>query len=295
MIKFIWELRDWENNSKQQLHMRIDAHQHFWIYNPASHGWINDEMAVIRKDFMPDDLMPILNTHRIDGCIAVQADESMHENELLLKLADKYSFIKGVVGWANLGAPAFNEQIPFFKQFKKLVGFRCIMQGKDDELYLKNEIFIQHVASLSKWNYTYDLLVYHHQIPSLHKFVERLTDNKLMLDHIGKPDIKQKNFQSWKENIQQLAQHPNIYCKLSGMITEADYTQWKYEDIVPYMDAIGEAFGAERICFGSDWPVCLVAASYDKMIGVVERWSSQFSTNEQDKIFGLNSIKFYNL
>jgi len=275
--------------------MRIDAHQHFWRYHPHSHGWINDEMAVIRKDFLPEDLLPILKAHQIEGCIAVQADESKEENEMLLSLAGQYSFIKGVVGWVDLLSPNFNEEISSYLNSEKLVGFRCIMQGKEDEIYLKNETFIQHVALLAKLNYTYDLLVYHHQLPSLIKFVDRLPDNKLILDHIGKPNIRQKDFRSWKENISQIAQHPHIYCKLSGMITEADYTQWRYEDIVPYMDAVGEAFGTDRICFGSDWPVCLVAGSYERMIQVAEKWASQLSVIEQENIFGKNTIKFYNI
>lgn len=275
--------------------MRIDAHQHFWRYHHHSHGWINDEMAVIRKDFLPEDLLPLLKANQIDGCIAVQADESKEENEMLLSLAGQYSFIKGVVGWADLLSPNFNEEISSYLNSEKLVGFRCIMQGKEDEMYLKNETFIQHVALLAKLNYTYDLLVYHHQLPSLIKFVDRLPDNKLILDHIGKPNIRQKDFRSWKENISQIAQHPHIYCKLSGMITEADYTQWRYEDIVPYMDAVGEAFGTDRICFGSDWPVCLVAGSYKRMIQVAEKWASQLSVIEQENIFGKNTIKFYNI
>lgn len=275
--------------------MRIDAHQHFWRYHPHSHGWINDEMAFIRKDFLPEDLLPILKAHQIEGCIAVQADESKEENEMLLSLAGQYSFIKGVVGWVDLLSPNFNEEISSYLNSEKLVGFRCIMQGKEDEIYLKNETFIQHVALLAKLNYTYDLLVYHHQLPSLIKFVDRLPDNKLILDHIGKPNIRQKDFRSWKENISQIAKHPHIYCKLSGMITEADYTQWRYEDIVPYMDAVGEAFGTDRICFGSDWPVCLVAGSYERMIQVAEKWSSQLSVIEQENIFGKNTIKFYNI
>jgi L-fuconolactonase len=275
--------------------MRIDAHQHFWRYHPHTHGWINDEMAVIRKDFLPEDLLPILKTHQIDGCIAVQADESRAENEMLLSLAEQYPFIKGVVGWADLQSAKFNEEIESYSHLNKLVGFRCIMQGKEDKLYLKNDTFIQNVALLAKVNYTYDLLIYHDQLPSLIQFVEQLPDNKLILDHIGKPNIRLHDFRSWKENIIEIAQHPHIYCKLSGMITEADFKQWKYEDILPYMDAVGEAFGIDRICFGSDWPVCLVAGSYERMIHVAEKWSSQLSANEREKIFGKNTIKFYNL
>ena len=275
--------------------MRIDAHQHFWKYAPTTHGWINDEMAVIRRDFLPNDLEPILSKHSIDGTVAVQADESIHETEFLLSLSEKHAFIKAVIGWIDLRSPQIHDQLAYFKKFRKLVGFRCIMQGQPDEAYLNNEIFIKNVALLKDFDYTYDLLVYHHQLPSLLKFIEKIPENRLILDHIGKPDIKAKNYSKWKENIFELAQHPGIYCKLSGMITEANYSTWKYDDIVPYMDAVGEAFGAERICFGSDWPVCLVAGNYDKMIGVVEKWASQLNQKDYNQLFGLNTSRFYNI
>jgi L-fuconolactonase len=275
--------------------MRIDAHQHFWKYAPTTHGWINDEMAVIRRDFLPNDLEPILSKHNIDGTVAVQADESIHETEFLLSLSEKHAFIKAVIGWIDLRSPQIHDQLAYFKKFRKLVGFRCIMQGQPDEAYLNNEIFIKNVALLKDFNYTYDLLVYHHQLPSVLKFIEKIPENRLILDHIGKPDIKAKNYSKWKENIFELAQHPGIYCKLSGMITEANYSTWKYDDIVPYMDAVGEAFGAERICFGSDWPVCLVAGNYDKMIGVVEKWASQLNQKDYNQLFGLNTSRFYNI
>lgn len=275
--------------------MRIDAHQHFWKYTPATHGWINDEMSVIRKDFLPNDLEPILSKHHIDGTIAVQADESINETAFLLSLSEKHDFIKAVVGWIDLRSTEVNDQLAYYKQFKKLVGFRCIMQGQPDEAYLSNTNFIKNLNSLKEFNYTYDLLVYHHQLPSLLKLIDKVPENKLILDHIGKPNIKEKKFSKWKENIFELAKHPGIYCKLSGMITEANYSTWIYDDIVPYMDVVGEAFGTDRICFGSDWPVCLVAGQYDKMIGVVEKWASQLNSKTQEQIFGLNTCTFYNI
>ena len=275
--------------------MRIDAHQHFWKYDPANHGWINDEMAIIRKDFLPNDLQPILAKHNIDGTIAVQADETIDETRFLLELSEKHGFIKGVVGWIDLRSTQVYDQLANYKQFKKLVGFRCIMQGQPDEAYLTNEMFVNNLALLNDFDYTYDLLVYHHQLPSLLECVERLPENRLILDHIGKPDIKRKNFSKWRENIFKLAKHQRIYCKLSGMITEANYTNWDYEDIVPYMDAVGEAFGTDRICYGSDWPVCLVAGKYDKMIEVVEKWGSQLTTKEYEQLFGLNTCRFYKI
>ena len=275
--------------------MRIDAHQHFWKYAPTTHGWINDEMAVIRRDFLPNDLETILSKHHIDGTIAVQADESIQETEFLLSLSDKHDFIKAVVGWIDLRSHQAIDQMMQFKQYKKLAGFRCIMQGQSDEAYFNNEIFKKNLALLKDFDYTYDLLVYHHQLTSLLKFIEEIPENRLMLDHIGKPDIKEKNYSKWKENIFELAVHPGIYCKLSGMITEANYSTWTYDDLVPYMDAVGEAFGIDRICFGSDWPVCLVAGDYDKMIGVVEKWASQLNQHDYNQLFGLNTSKFYNI
>ncbi|MFZ9686967.1 MAG: amidohydrolase family protein [Chitinophagaceae bacterium] len=275
--------------------MRIDAHQHFWMYHPEKHGWINDEMKLIRRNFTPSDLKPILDKHLIDGSIAVQADETLEETDFLLSLTANNDFIKGVVGWIDLKNPSIEDQLTKYKEYKKLLGFRCIMQGQPDELYLNNEIFINNVASLSIYKYTYDLLIYHHQLPSLLKFTEKLPDNRFILDHIGKPNIKEKNIKAWKENIIQLAKHPGIYCKLSGMITEADYNNWSYENIVPYMDVVAEAFGPSRLCFGSDWPVCLVAGNYDRMIEVVEKWTMQFTKEEYNQIFGLNACKFYNI
>ena len=275
--------------------MRIDAHQHFWKYDPSKHSWINDEMSVIRKDFLPNDLSPILRSHNLDGTVAVQADETMEETELLLSLSEQFDFIKAVVGWMDLRSPAAFETIAEFQSNKKLVGFRCIMQGQPDEQYLKNDTFIKNVSMLSDVNYTYDLLVFHDQLSSLIKMTERLPDNKMILDHIGKPTIKGKSISTWKENIFELAKHPGIYCKLSGMITEADYQQWKYDEIVPYMDVVAEAFGIDRLCYGSDWPVCLVAGNYKNMFEVVDQWAKQLNVADQEKLFGLNTCRFYNI
>lgn len=275
--------------------MRIDAHQHFWKYNPTSHSWINDEMSAIRKDFLPEDLLPILKKNSIDGSIAVQADETDEETAFLLSLSDQYDFIKGVVGWTDLLSPSGIEELEKKIRHKKLIGFRCIMQGQADEKYLKNNIFIRNISAFVKLDFSYDVLIYHHQLSSVISFVEQLPDNRLILDHIGKPAIKEKKYKEWKENIRVVAQHPGIYCKLSGMITEAVYTAWSYEEIVPYLDTVAEYFGVDRLCFGSDWPVCLVAGSYDRMIEVITRWSKQFNKADQEKIFGENTSRFYKL
>ena len=275
--------------------MRIDAHQHFWKYDPIRHDWIDESMKVIRKNFLPNDLSIEMKKNCIDGTIAVQVDETEEENYFLLKLTEENEFIKGIVGWMDLKSPTAEEQMQHWKKYQKIKGFRCIMQGKPDELYLKNDLFISQVKKLASYEFTYDLLVYHDQLPSLVRFVEKLPDNKMILDHLGKPDIKNKQLKTWKENIRILAQHPGIYCKLSGLVTEANHNQWSYDDLKPYLEIASEAFGIDRICFGSDWPVCLVAGSYSEVVGVIEKFSSQLNNEEKKRLFGTNTMKFYNL
>ena len=275
--------------------MRIDAHQHFWQYDPDRHRWINDEMSAIRRDFFPGDLATILKTLQIDGTIAVQADETVVETTFLLDLAAKNDFIKAVVGWTDLHSLELEKTLYNFKGIEKLAGFRCVMQGAPDEKYLRNDLFANNLKKLAEHGYTYDLLVYHNQLPALISMTEKLPDNQLILDHIGKPDIRNNQFQTWKEQIKILAKHPGIYCKLSGMVTEADYSKWTYDDLLPYLETSAEYFGIDRICFGSDWPVCLVAGSYNKVYEVIEKFVHQLSKSDQEKIFGLNTLQFYKI
>jgi L-fuconolactonase len=275
--------------------MRIDAHQHFWQYDPDRHRWINDEMSAIRRDFFPGDLATILKTLQIDGTIAVQADETVVETTFLLDLAAKNDFIKAVVGWTDLHSLELEKTLYNFKGIEKLAGFRCVMQGAPDEKYLRNVLFANNLKKLAEHGYTYDLLVYHNQLPALISMTEKLPDNQLILDHIGKPDIRNNQFQTWKEQIKILAKHPGIYCKLSGMVTEADYSKWTYDDLLPYLETSAEYFGIDRICFGSDWPVCLVAGSYNKVYEVIEKFVHQLSKSDQEKIFGLNTLQFYKI
>ncbi len=286
---------DWENKNKQQWHMRVDAHQHFWKYSPETHDWINDEMKVIRKDFGPTELGAILQANNINGCVAIQADETEKETSFLLEIADKHPFVKSVVGWMDLLVDDPAERLHHWKKYKKLAGFRAIMQGQEDSKYLTNSLFQKNVQLLVAADLTYDLLVFHDQFPSLIRFVEKLPDNRMILDHIGKPDIKNKQIKQWKDNIRILAQHPGIYCKLSGMITEADFKHWTYEDLKPYMEIAAEYFGIDRICFGTDWPVCLVAGTYTEVVSIMHKFSEQLNTSEKEKLMGGNTIKFYKI
>lgn len=275
--------------------MKIDAHQHFWNYNPKKHDWIDDSMQVIKKDFSPNELEKEMLANGINGCIAVQVEESETETEYLLKLADDNNFIKGVVGWIDLLSPEAEERMLFWKQKFKCKGFRSIVQGKPDHNYLKNEVFIEQVKKLQAHGYSYDLLVYHDQLPSLIGFTEKLPDNRMILDHLGKPDIKNKEIKKWKEHIKILAQHPGIYCKLSGLITEAEHDKWSYNDIQPYLEIAAEYFGADRICFGTDWPVCLLAGTYTQVVETIEKFSLQLSKDEKNKLYAENTMKCYNL
>jgi L-fuconolactonase len=275
--------------------MRIDAHQHFWNHDPIKHFWINDDMKVIKRDFSPGDLAPLLKESKFDGTIAVQADETMAETTFLLDLARKNDYIKAVVGWVDLRKEAVEEDLLMLKSQQKLAGFRCIMQGTEDEAYLKNSVFLKNVSRLTQFDFTYDLLVFHNQMESLVRFTDKLQDNRLILDHIGKPDIKNKQIKQWKEQLRILSSNPNIYCKLSGMLTEADHQRWTYDDIMPYMETAAEYFGVDRLCFGSDWPVCLLAGSFKQVHDVVDRFVEQLNTTEREKIFGTNAAAFYKI
>ncbi len=275
--------------------MRIDAHQHFWNHDPIKHFWINDDMKVIKRDFSPGDLAPLLKESKFDGTIAVQADETMAETTFLLDLARKNDYIKAVVGWVDLRKEAVEEDLLMLKSQQKLAGFRCIMQGTEDEAYLKNSVFLKNVSRLTQFDFTYDLLVFHNQMESLVRFTDKLQDNRLILDHIGKPDIKNKQIKQWKEQLRTLSSNPNIYCKLSGMLTEADHQRWTYDDIMPYMETAAEYFGVDRLCFGSDWPVCLLAGSFKQVHDVVDRFVEQLNTTEREKIFGTNTAAFYKI
>jgi L-fuconolactonase len=275
--------------------LKIDSHQHFWKFDPVRDSWIDDSMAAIRRDFYPQDLEPILNKHNIDGCIAVQADQSEAETEFLLSLAEKHDFIKGVVGWVNLMDPHVRERIAYYSSFKKLKGIRHVLQGEPDRAYMLNPQFMKGIAALKNYDLAYDILIFPDQLGYTNQFVKNISGVRYVIDHIAKPDIKNHNIEKWANNMKIIAQHENVWCKVSGMVTEADWKNWEISDFEPYLDVIFEAFGANRVMFGSDWPVCNVAGGYDKMISIVENYISRLSADEQSLFWGLNAIEFYKL
>ncbi len=275
--------------------MTIDAHQHFWKYDSFKHAWIDDSMSVIRQDFMPSDLEKVYAKNGIDGCLAVQADQTLEETNFLLWLSAKYGFIKGVVGWVDLRADNVNEILEEYCQHEKIKGFRHIVQGESDHNFLLRPDFLRGISFLEKYDFVYDILIFPHQLGAALEFVKRFPHQKFVIDHIAKPYIKDGYFEGWAVLMKEIAKQENVHCKLSGMITEADFNSWTPDQINPYMDLVLNAFGSDRVMFGSDWPVCLVAGEYAQVKRLVTDFISKLSLIEQAQIMGTNAIQFYNL
>jgi L-fuconolactonase len=273
--------------------MKIDSHQHFWKYNAQNHAWINDDMKIIQRDFMPSDLEPILKTHQFDGSISVQVDQSEEENTFLLKLAEENDFIKGIVGWVDLQSGDVDDKLEEYAEYKKMKGFRHIVQGESDSEFMLRPKFKNGIAALNAYNFTYDILIYHYQLEQALQFVKFFPEQKFVIDHIAKPDIKSGEYAQWQTNIKKIALHQNVFCKVSGMVTEADWQDWKETDFKIYLDTIVKAFGTDRIMYGSDFPVCLIAASYEQQLNIVNNYFAEFSNVEKKKIMGGNAVSFY--
>lgn len=274
---------------------KIDSHQHFWKFNPQRDAWITEEMAAIRRDFGPEDLRPIYDAHDVEGSVAVQADQSPAENEFLLGLAERYDWIKGVVGWVDLEANDVVEQLEHLSARKKLKGLRHILQGEKQRDYMLRSAFLRGIGHLEKFDLSYDILIYPDQLKFAAEFAGRFPRQRFVLDHIAKPYIRDGKLDPWREDIQRLAAHENVWCKVSGMVTEANWASWKKDDFTPYLDTVMSTFGPDRLMYGSDWPVCLVAATYGEMIEIVGDYFSALSEEEQEKIFRSNAIAFYKL
>lgn len=274
---------------------KIDCHQHFWKYHPVKDAWITDDMKVIQRDFLPEDLKPLLQEHGIDGCVAIQADQSEEETFFLLELAQNNDFIKGVVGWVDLRGENLESRLEYFAQYPKLKGFRHIVQGETDDNFLLREDFCTGIAHLEKYNFTYDILIFPKHLPVALEFAKKFPNQKMVIDHLAKPDFKQTNFSNWEKGIRQIARCPNVYCKVSGLVTEGDWKHWKTSDFTYCLDVVTEAFGFNRLLFGSDWPVSLLAANYKQSSDIIEHYFSKFTIEEQERIWSGNAIAFYNL
>ena len=274
--------------------MRIDSHQHFWKFDPVRDAWIDSSMEKIAQDFLPKDLKPLLRQNQMDGCVAVQADQSEAETEFLLDLAEENSFIKGVVGWVDLSADDLSKRLNLFSKNPLFKGIRHILQAEKEGFMLQDS-FLKGIAQLKDFNLTYDILIYPHQLEEANKMIEKNPDQAFVLDHLAKPYIKDQKIERWTSHIKQLAKNRNVYCKLSGMITEADWNHWQAEDFDKYLLVALEAFGVDRLMFGSDWPVCLLAGSYQHVVKIVDQFIMKLNPKDQYKIMGENAQNFYNL
>jgi L-fuconolactonase len=274
---------------------RIDSHQHFWIYQAERDTWISDQESILKDDFMPEHLLPILVHYGFEGCVVVQADQSDEETLFQLKNAEEHSFIKGVVGWVDLQAKDLEDKLAGYQGYDKLKGFRHILQGEQDRALMLRPAFKKGIELLGKYGYTYDILVFSDQLEYAEILVAEFPDQPFVLDHLGKPDIKNGKISDWSRGIRALARHENLYCKASGMVTEADLNNWKATDFKPYLDVLFEAFGTGRVMFGSDWPVCRLAATYGQVTGLMEDYISSFSKQEQEQFWSGNAVRFYKL
>ncbi len=275
--------------------MRIDAHQHFWRYDEREYGWIGPEMAGLRRDYLPGDLRPLQEALGIEGTVAVQARQTVDETRWLQELAEQDPEIWGVVGWVDLCDASVGRQLETLCARGRLCGVRHVVQDEPDDRYLLRESFLRGVALLEAYRLTYDILIYPRHLPVASEFVARFPEQRFVLDHMAKPPIAEGRLSPWAEGIRNLAEHAQVYCKVSGMVTEANWASWRDADFRPYLDVVVEAFGTERIMFGSDWPVCTVAGSYARVMALAYGYAAQFSAAEQAAMEGGNAARFYGI
>ena len=275
--------------------MIIDSHQHFWKYNNREYGWMSEQMQKLKRDHLPKDLSPVLKENSVDGTVVVQARQTMQETEWLLDLADENEFIKGVVGWVDLRNDRIAEMLSGFCSDDKLKGVRHVLHDEPNDRFMLNRDFIYGIAQLEKFNLTYDLLIFPKHVEYAVELVNMFPNQKFVVDHIAKPFIKAGTIEPWKADMQKLAAADNVCCKISGMVTEAAWNEFKYDDFIPYMEAILEMFGTGRVMFGSDWPVCTVAAQYNQVLKIVTDFISTLSSDEQSDVLGKNAVRFYDL
>ena len=275
--------------------MRIDSHQHFWIYDPNQYPWMTDELSAIRSNHLPEHLQVEFDRLGIDGSVAVQARQSLDESRWLLKMADESCLIKGVVGWVDLRSEHVEDQLAEFAEHPKFVGVRHVVQDEPDENFMLLPEFIRGISKLKSYDLSYDILVFPNQLPAAIELVKQFPDQPFVLDHLAKPLIKDKEISTWDEHIRELAQFSNLNCKVSGMITEANWSTWKASDFTPYLDVVFEAFGEDRLMYGSDWPVCKLAGSYRQVYDLTDNYLSQFSPLAKEKFFGGVASGFYGL
>ena len=275
--------------------MIIDSHHHFWKYNPIEYDWIDEPMKVIRKNFLPENLELTISEAGVDGVISVQARQSVEETDWLIGMAHQNDFIKGVVGWLPLMEANIEDDLDKYSGDKILKGLRHVIQGETDPEFILRKDFNRGISLLRKFSLVYDILIVERQLHNTIRFADQHPDQVFVLDHIAKPLIGKNELSPWKDNIRELARRENVNCKISGMVTEADFENWTPAQLQPYFDVVLEAFGPDRVLFGSDWPVCLVATTYKNWMALVQKNLSELSKPEQAKIMGENAVRIYEL
>lgn len=275
--------------------MKIDTHQFFWHYNPEDYAWMPPEFEPIKKDHLPDDLLPLLKAEGIDGTVTIQVRQTLEETRWLLELTDRYPFIKGVVGWVDLCSPQLRLQLERFCSHPRLRGIRHKLESEPDDLFMLREDFARGIGTLAEFDLPFDLLLRPRHLPVACELARRFPEQRFVLNHVGKPPIKTGKVTPWDLDIQHLASFPNVFCKISGMVTEANWKAWKPADLHPYLDIVFEAFGTKRMMIGSDWPECTLAATYAEVLQLVLDYIGQFSRQEQADVLANNAIGFYQL
>ncbi len=278
--------------------MVIDSHHHFWRFTQEEYGWIPPDWSALRRDFLPTDLAGELASAGVDGVVSVQARQSLAETDWLLDLAARHAFIRGIVGWVPLIAPdleAHLDRLAAHPAAARLRSLRHVLQAEADEAYMLRDDFNRGIRVLTRRDLAYDILVLERHLPNTIAFVDRHPRQIFILDHIAKPRIAAGELEPWAKTIRKLARRPNVACKLSGMVTEADVTHWTPERLQPFFDVVLEAFGPARLLFGSDWPVCLAGVPYARWKQVVEHWIAPLSGTERAAILGGNAVEYYGL
>lgn len=274
---------------------RIDAHHHLWRYSADEYGWIDETMIALQRDFLPSDLTTEMRAAGVDGAIAVQARQTLEETRWLLEMAEKNDVISGVVGWAPIASERFAASLEEFRDRSKLKGLRHVVQAEPDDYYLLREDFNRGISGLLETGLVYEVLIYERHLPQAIEFVDRHPNQAFVLDHIAKPRIRDGVLEPWAARMRELAKRENVSCKVSGLVTEADWKGWTLEGIRPYLDVVAEEFGPQRMVVGSDWPVCLVASGYARWFGVLEEYFAGFSTQDREAVFGGNAVRVYGL
>lgn len=274
--------------------MVIDGHVHFWNYIQEKDDWTTPDMGILRRDYLPANLQPILEKAQVDGVVLVQVNQTEEETNYLMNLSHSTPWVKGIVGWVDMQSENLTERLAYFSKFPIIKGWRHIAQAEPNDFFKGTQIQAG-IQQLASFKYTYDILVYHYQLEAVLALVQQFPDQKFVIDHCAKPGVAKKIIDPWRSLMKEIASCPNVYCKLSGLLTETNWKQWEPTDFYPYLDVVFESFGTSRLLFGSDWPVLLLSGEYLQWKELLLKYMETLPDAERENVMGNNAIKFYNL